>query len=196
MPTRTEHEAPAPDAAGDLDEPEGAIPEAGLLGRAIDRLGIVFAVAILVSMAILLFEVVVRYGFNAPTIWAHETAIFLTATSFVFGGLYCVARDRHIRVVLLYDMVPPKARRVLDVVISIVTFAASCLLAYAAWEVASRAVFAPGGGIRLETSGSAWDPVYPALLKLFLFIVLVVMAVQFLILAINYARGVRLKKER
>ena len=42
---------------------------------------------------------------------------------------------------------------------------------------------------RLERTGSAWDPVYPGLLKVFLLIVLTVMAVQFIILAWNYARG-------
>lgn len=177
------------DAAGDLDEPAGPIPEAGRLGYVVDKLGVIFAIGIVLSMAVLLFEVVMRYGLASPTIWAHETAIFLSAISFIFGGLYCVARDRHIRVVLIYDWVSPATRRIFDIVISAVTFAASCLLAYAAWAMTERSLWSPDGSIKLETSGSAWDPVYPALTKLFLVIVLVVMAVQFLILAYNYARG-------
>ncbi len=51
-----------------------------------------------------------RYFFNSPTIWAHETTTFLCGIAFVYGGLYCAARDSHIRVVLIYDHRPPAAR--------------------------------------------------------------------------------------
>lgn len=176
------------------DEPHdaraaGAIPEAGWLGRWIDRGGLVFATGIVLSVLILMNEVVLRYVFNAPTIWAHETVIFLCGIAFVYGGLYCCAQDRHIRVVLIYDAIPPRIKRILDVIISIICAAASAMFAWAAWLMVERAAFRPDGTFRLERTGSAWDPVYPGLLKVFLLIVLTVMAVQFAILAINYARG-------
>lgn len=167
----------------------GPVAEAGLLGRIIDRLGIVFAIGIISAMAVLIFEIVMRYGFGAPTLWAHETSIFLSAIAFVFGGLYCVAHNRHIRVVLLYDWLGPRTRRTMDVFISIVSLIATGFFAYAAWLMVERSVWAPDGRFRLEGTGSAWNPPTPALLKVFLLIVLTVMAVQFLILAINYARG-------
>ena len=167
----------------------GAIPEAGLLGRIIDRLGIVFALGIVAAMLILIQEVFLRYVLNAPTIWAHETTIFLSGAAFIYGGLYCTARDRHIRVVLIYDLLGPRLRRAFDVVISIVSAAASSMFAWAAWQMVQRSAFTPDGSFRLERSGSAWDPVFPGLSKAFLFIVLVLMALQFLILAYNYARG-------
>ena len=102
-------------------EPDpGAIAEAGLLGRWINRGGLLFAGGIVLSMLVLLNEVVLRYLFNAPTIWAHETTIFLCGLAFLYGGLYCTARDRHIRVVLIYDSLPPRMRRAFDVVISLI----------------------------------------------------------------------------
>lgn len=168
---------------------EGAVPEAGLFGRMIDRCGIVFAVGLIVSALVLMQEVILRYLFNAPTIWAHETTIFLSGLAFVYGGLYCVSKDKHIRVVLIYDALSPRARRVLDVVISLISAAASALFAWAAWIMVGRAVFAPTGGIRFERSGSAWDPMFPALIKLFMFAIMILMAVQFLILARNYFKG-------
>ncbi len=172
------------------DKPDpGAIPEAGILGRWIDKTGLVFAFGIVLSMLILLNEVVLRYVFNAPTIWAHETTIFLCGAAFLYGGLYCSARDRHIRVVLIYDALPDGARRILDIVISVICMLSSGVFAWAAWLMVQRAAFRPDGSFRLERSGSAWDPVYPGLIKVFLLIVLAVMAVQFLILAVNYARG-------
>jgi len=179
------------DLAPALEETGGPIPQAGGLGRIIDKVGLVFAAGIVVSMAILINEVVLRYLFNAPTIWAHETTIFLCGIAFIYGGLYCTAHDKHIRVVLIYDAVPARVRRVFDIVISIICAAASAMFAWAAWIMVQRAAFRPDGAFRLERSGSAWDPVYPGLLKVFMLVVLAVMAVQFVILAVNYARGKR-----
>ncbi|WP_417669590.1 TRAP transporter small permease subunit [Roseibium sp.] len=177
----------------ETERPEdgGAIPETGFLGRWIDRGGIVFAIGIVLSMLILLNEVLLRYLFDAPTIWAHESTIFLCAAAFIYGGLYCTVRDRHIRVVLIYDALPMGMRRTFDVIISLICAAASAMFAWAAWLMVQRAAFRPDGSFRLERSGSAWDPVFPGLIKVFLLVVLAVMAVQFLILAVNYARGRR-----
>lgn len=186
----TQDEASIPDPVDHLAD-RGAIPEAGRLGRLIDKGGIVFAVGLVVSALIIINEIVLRYVFNAPTIWAHETTIFICGMSFIYGGLYCTARDQHIRVVLIYDALPPGGRRVLDVVISLVSAAASGMFAWAAWLMVKRAAFMPDGTFRLERSGSAWDPVYPGLVKVGLFVILVVMALQFLVLTWNHARGVR-----
>lgn len=166
-----------------------AIPAAGWLGRIIDWLGIVFAIGIVCSMLILIQEIVLRYVFNAPTIWAHETTVFLCASAFIYGGLYCTARDQHIRVVILYDLAKGRVRRTLDVAISLISMVASLFFAWAAWQMVQRAIFRPDGSFHLETSGSAWDPPYPAILKVFLLAVLCVMALQFLVLAINHLRG-------
>lgn len=170
-------------------ERKGPIPEAGAVGRWIDRGGIVFAVGIFAAMLILMQEVILRYVFNAPTIWAHETTVFLTGIAFVYGGLFCAARNEHIRVVLIYDAVPPRIRRVFDVVISLVCAVASAFFAYAAWLMVERAIFRPDGSFHLETSGSAWDPVYPGVLKVFLMVTMGLMTVQFLVLAWNHARA-------
>ncbi|TQV77668.1 TRAP transporter small permease subunit [Denitrobaculum tricleocarpae] len=176
-----------PGGARHHDDP-GSIAEAGFLGRIIDKTGIVFAIGIVLSMAILINEVILRYLFNAPTIWAHETTIFICGMAFIYGGLYCAARDQHIRVVLIYDFVPPRVRRILNIAISIISAAACGMFAWASWIMVQRAAFMPDGTFRLERSGSAWDPVYPGLVKVSLFIIMSIMCVQFLILAYNYAR--------
>ena len=166
-----------------------AAVEAGLMGRMVDRAGYVFAAGIVLAAGILLLEVFLRYFLNRPTIWAHETTVFLCGAAFVFGGLYCTCRDSHIRVVLLYDHFGPRLRRVADVAISLVSALAAAFFAYAAWHMVLRAVVTPSGAIRLETTGSAWSPPTPALIKIFVLVVMVLLVVQFLILAFNHARG-------
>lgn len=165
----------------------GPAPEAGAMGRIIDRIGIVFAIGILSSAGILGLEVVLRYVFHAPTVWAHETVIFLTAISFLFGGLYVASRNAHIRVVLIYDALSPRVRRRFDVAISLACLVSTAVFAWAAWQSVKRAAWTPAGDFRLETTGSAWDPPTPGVLKIFLFVMLIALAVQFAVLAWNYA---------
>ncbi len=169
-----------------LHEDPGADPHSGALGRIINAIGIVFAIGILISAGILVIEIFLRYALNAPTIWAHETVIFLTASAFVYGGLYVVARNTHIRVVLIYDYLPKPIRRYFDIAISMICFLASGMFAWAAWKGVERAIWTPAGDFRLETSGSAWNPPTPGLLKVFLLFILIIMTVQFLILTIAY----------
>ena len=180
------------DAASEAPPHVAATPvprASGRLGRAVDALGIVFAGCFLVSAGIILYEIVARYAFDAPTVWAHETTSFLCGIGFIFGGLYALSRDRHIRVVLVYDAVSPAARRWLDVALSAVGLITMLFFAVASFSNVRAAVFTPQGEFRLETSGSAWNPPYPGLVKTFLLVVIVAMAVQFLVLIVNHARG-------
>ena len=180
---------PAPPGEAARAPDPGADPYTGRLGQAVNAGGTVFALLLVVSAGILIFEIVMRYVFDAPTMWAHETVIFISGTAFVYGGLYTVARNQHIRIVVIYGQLPPGIRRRVDVVISFVSFLATAMFAWAAWQGVRRALWNPAGDIRLERSGSAWNPPFPALLKLFLLIALLVMAAQFLILTVNHFRG-------
>ena len=182
----TPHHAPIPEIEEAKEEP---LAVSGPLGRWITKTSNVFAFGFLLSMATLIYEIMMRHVFNSPTLWAHETTTFICAVGFVFGGLYCAARDKHIRVVILYDIVGPKMRKTLDVAISIVCMIASGFFAWAAWVMVKRAAFTPGGEIHLETTGSAFNAPYPGVLKVFLLLILIVMALQFLVQAINYARS-------
>ena len=160
----------------------------GRLGVVICQISGPFALFILLSAIILNFEVALRYLFDAPTIWAHETVIFMTAATFLFGGLFCISTDKHIRVVIIYDKLSARAKRVFDTAISIGCAVTTLLFAYAAWSVVERALWNPGGDFRIERSGSAWNPPTPGLLKGLLFVILIAMSIQFLTLAYNYFR--------
>lgn len=166
-------------------------PEAGLLGRIVDRFGYVFAAGIVLAAMVLLLEVFLRYIFNRPTIWAHETTTFLCGIAFVYGGLYCASRNSHIRVVLIYDLVSDRWRRVLDILISAASCVAVVFFVFAGWIMVGRATFAPSGEFRLERSGSAWNPPTPALLKIFLLVILALLALQYLVFVVNHIKRLR-----
>jgi TRAP-type C4-dicarboxylate transport system permease small subunit len=183
---------PPPGEVAPHDATRAGVPvEAGALGRAVEKGALVAALGIVAAAVMLLMEVFLRYVLNAPTIWAHETSTFLCAVAFLYGGLLCVSRDTHIRVVLVYETLPKRARRVMDVFISVASALASGFFAWAGWTMATKAIWMPTGGVRLERSGSAWDPPLPAYLKILLFVTLVLMTVQFAIYAAHQVRKLR-----
>ncbi|MCG2580211.1 MAG: TRAP transporter small permease subunit [Marinobacter sp.] len=149
------------------------------------KLSLVFAVIVLVSF----YEIIRRYAFDAPTLWVHETVTFAGATLFVLGGLYALATDRHVRIVLVYDAVSPRAQRWLRVVHHLLGLAFCGMLLFASWSMATEAVLAPWGDWRLETSGSAWNPPFPAFLKVIILVAVAVMTLQFLLHLVRDLRG-------
>ncbi|NNE80600.1 MAG: hypothetical protein HKN18_10040 [Silicimonas sp.] len=63
------------------------------------------------------------------------------------------------------------------------------MFSYSIWPTVVKSFWAPTGEFRMITSGSAWNPPYPTFLRAFLFIVLIVMTLQFALLVINRLRG-------
>ena len=156
------------------------------LDRAIISGGHSVSLIFLVSGIIIVLEIFLRYVFNSPTIWVHETTVFICALCFAYGGCYCLARDKHIRIVLIYDSVSPVWRRRMDICITIAGIIFGLMLSWASWTLAEKALFAPWGDFRMETSGSAWNPPFPALSKTFLFIIFIVMTLQFILHLVHY----------
>ncbi len=151
------------------------------LDRWIDKIGNVISLAFMVSVLISFYEIISRYLFDAPTIWVHETTIMIVALCMAYGGAYCLARDSHIRIRILYDHLGANGKRLLDIFNGVFSIFYCVLIAYAAFTLAEKSLFTPGGDFRLETTGSAWDPIYPALVKSGLFFVLVLMSLQSLL---------------
>jgi TRAP-type mannitol/chloroaromatic compound transport system permease small subunit len=77
------------------------------LVRAVDRLsyfcGVLAAVLVIALVALMLYDVVLRYVFNAPTTWGNDLNVFLMGGSFVLSIAYALSTDAHVRVDLLYS---------------------------------------------------------------------------------------------
>lgn len=158
------------------------------LSLIVEKLSTVLAFAFPVAMAVLILEVLLRYLFDSPTIWGHETSIFLCAFSFIWGGLYCVSSDRHIRVVIIYDLLGGRAKVVMDAIIHFLCVISCLFFAWASWTMVEKSWWTPAGLMRLETTGSAWNPPSPALLKGVMLAVMILMTLQFLIFFIRDLR--------
>jgi TRAP-type mannitol/chloroaromatic compound transport system permease small subunit len=63
----------------------------------------------------LCYEVIARYVFNAPTIWAHETSCMLGGTIVALGWAYTHRHHGHVRVDVLYTHLSPRGKAIIDV---------------------------------------------------------------------------------
>jgi TRAP-type mannitol/chloroaromatic compound transport system permease small subunit len=95
-----------------------------LLG--IDRLstlvGRTFAWSILLLTAVVVYEVVARYAFRAPTTWGYDVSYMLYGTLFMMAGAYALSRNGHVRGDFLYRNFPPRRQAIFDLVLYIVFF--------------------------------------------------------------------------
>jgi len=126
----------------------------------------------LLSVLISAWEVVVRYLFNAPTTWVHETTILLSAIAFAVSGLYSVARRDEIAVTVLSERFPPWLERIrVAVTFMLATFFLGAV-AYGGFKAGWEALSA------WHTTRTAFDSPTPALLKPLLVLVAALMLVQ------------------
>lgn len=137
-------------------------------------IGWLYFIAVIISV----LEVILRYGFNSPTSWAHETTLMLVGVGMLWGGAYCMAEDRHIRVTVVRDALPVKIRRIIDVVVAVLNLFFCSGLAWAGYIMAEKALFDPTGAFRLQRSGSAFNSASPAVVKTVLFLVVILMTIQ------------------
>lgn len=77
-------------------------------------LGKVISGAVLVLIAVLIFESISRYVFNNPTSWSLELSGFIVGTYFILGGGYTLLNDEHVRMDSLYNRWSPKKRAMAD----------------------------------------------------------------------------------
>lgn len=153
-------------------------PGHGPLDRGIRRAGQGVAWLVFLAMLVSVFEVVMRYGFNAPTEWAHETTTFLVASIFALGGPYALATNRHIQIRILLDRLSPRKRGWLELLNLTLGILFCAAIGYAAWVLAYNATHAPDGSWRLETSGTSWNQPLPAFTKIVVLISIALMALQ------------------
>ena len=67
-------------------------------------------------------EVIRRFVFNAPSMWAFETAMMVGATLYAFGWAYVHRHRAHVRVDVFYAHLPRRMQALIDVLGNIFLF--------------------------------------------------------------------------
>jgi TRAP-type mannitol/chloroaromatic compound transport system permease small subunit len=109
-----------------------------------------------IVMVFVVYEIVMRFVFNAPTIWANEATVYLSAIGYLLGGAYSLYYKAHVRVDILYLKFSPRTKAMLDVVTFFFAFVYLGSLVWVGSTYAWESVKV------LEKTGSPWNPpIYP-----------------------------------
>lgn len=115
-------------------------------------IGKIISILVYPMMLALVYEVVKRYGFNHPTIWAHEFSSFLYAVFFLLGGSYALKWESHISVEILYVRLPRRVRALLDLITWNLFYLFVGIIFWQGIHFAFKSMS------RLEVSSSVWGP--------------------------------------
>lgn len=116
---------------------------------------------IFLMIGIVNYEVIRRYAFNAPTIWAFESTYLLYGIYFMLGGGYTLYLGKHVNVDLLYAKLSPRGQAIVDLCTSI------CFFFFCGVMLIYGGRFAWDSFLMRERLSSAWaPPIYPV--KLFI----------------------------
>ena len=126
-----------------------------------EKVGRITAYLIAFMVATLLFEIVSRYVFHSPTLWAHEISRHFYGVHFMLGGAYALLHGNHVLTDVLVGNLSPRKRAVVDAIFWIVFFFYITLLLWKGTEMAWVSVQ------RMETTQTYFrSPVWPVKLTI------------------------------
>lgn len=95
--------------------------------KAIDRMneliGKAVSFLILILVGVIVYEIIVRYFFNSPTIWAHEISQMVYGAYVILLGGYLQQRNGHVNVDILYQRFKPRTRAIINLFTWLLFFA-------------------------------------------------------------------------
>lgn len=123
-------------------------------------------------VAIILFEVVLRYVFQRPTLWVNETSLWVAGAVYMFAGLYSMQQRSHIRIFILYDLAPRWLRRTFDVISTICICVFAFALIWGSFDEALEKL------MTWERFGTKFNPPIPATIKPLILVTMALLALQ------------------
>lgn len=100
------------------------------------------------------YDVVMRYVFNAPTIWSFDTGYMVGGGMVSIGMGYVLFHRGHVRVDVLYDRFSSRTKLIIDFVMTIALFfPMMAIFIYTSWQYLALS------WMRGERSGyGIWEP--------------------------------------
>jgi TRAP-type mannitol/chloroaromatic compound transport system permease small subunit len=80
------------------------------------------AFMMLPTLIIMMWEIVMRYFFNKPSLWAYETSLFMYGSYIALGGAYTLLVSGHVNVDIFWGRLSPRWRSIVDVITSTLFF--------------------------------------------------------------------------
>lgn len=107
---------------GGSDFPPGYYAIVHGIDRFSDLTGRLIALAMIYLVAIVSYEVVLRYAFHAPTIWVYEASYLTNGAAFMLGCAYALLKGAHVRTDIFWERYSERRKGVIDLVSYLVLF--------------------------------------------------------------------------
>jgi TRAP-type mannitol/chloroaromatic compound transport system permease small subunit len=112
--------------------------------------------AVVLMIGATVYEVVMRYVFNAPTEWSFEFNYLVHGAYFLLLGAFTLATQGHVNVDIIYGRLSPRRRALVDLFTAPIFFFFMAMMFIYGGHFALQSL-----GFR-ETLSSAWGPpIYP-----------------------------------
>jgi TRAP-type mannitol/chloroaromatic compound transport system permease small subunit len=124
-------------------------PFVNRIERITTNIGIIAALTLVPLILTTTYEVLARYIFDAPTIWAYEVGYMLTGTHFLLGMAYTLQQGQFIRIDIFSQDMSAKARAFIDLC------AYSVILPLMVWLTYGLTAYLISGFIKNERTGQS-----------------------------------------
>jgi len=112
-----------------MSEPSpGLVRAVNAIDRITDRTGSSIAWINVPLVLIVTYEVIMRYVFDAPTIWVFDLTYMLYGTIFMVGAAYALHKGAHIRTDFFYEKWSAKTKGMVDSISYLVFFFPSLIM--------------------------------------------------------------------
>jgi len=81
------------------------------------------------------YEVIMRYGFSAPTVWAFDTGYMVGGGMVSLGMGYVLRQKGHVRVDVLYERFSSRVKLIVDFLLTLILFfPMMAIFIYTSWQ--------------------------------------------------------------
>ncbi len=103
-------------------------------------IGRAFAWSIFILTAAVMYEVIMRYFFNAPTLWAFDFTIQMYGAVIMMGGASAISTKSHVKADMYYNRLSERGQAILDLILFICFYGPGVFaLTYAGYFYAKKA---------------------------------------------------------
>jgi TRAP-type mannitol/chloroaromatic compound transport system permease small subunit len=103
-------------------------------------MGKAFSWCIVILMGGTVYEVVMAYVFNKPTLWNFDFSMQMYGAILMMSGAYCLATESHVRGDVIYRLFKPRTQGWIDLVLYFIFFFPGVIaLAFYGYEYAALA---------------------------------------------------------
>ena len=121
---------------------------------------------------IMMYEVFMRYVLELPTNWVNEMSLWMGGWVYLLAGIYAMQQRSHIRITMLYDVVPRWLRKFFDVLSTVLIILWVAATIWGGFNEAWEAL------ITWERFDSAWAPPIPAITQPLVLLITLIVGIQ------------------